>query len=122
MQIDVILYRSLPPLPGGEDILGPAQNFCADRDPVAEEAESNSDEGLTPANILKKKKDSNDSKNVSPDPKPSSFEGQPKGIRAVAWKHKASTPANTRNLLCQQHSFVHMQFPRIPSFLLTGFV
>ena len=91
----MILYRSMPPLPGGEDVPGPVRNFCADRDPLAEETVSDSDDELTLANIIKRKKGSSGPGTSNPNPRPSSSECLPKGARTIAWKQKASAAVDS---------------------------
>jgi len=58
MQIDVILYRSMPPLPSTEDAPRSAHNYCLDRDPLAEDSGSDPDDERTLADILRSKKSS----------------------------------------------------------------
>ena len=76
----------MPPLPSSKEVLGPAQNFHEDRDPIAEESDSESDDNRTLAAILKGKKNIADPLSDYPSPSLDLPEGHPTRSRTVVRK------------------------------------
>ena len=90
------LYRSLLPLPDTEEGTGLARNFCEDRDPVAAESCSVSDDNQTFSFILKKRKSAAEPRDEDPSPGSFSPQSHPTKSRTAVRKRKAAGPADTR--------------------------
>ena len=89
-------YRCLPPISGSGEDAGLARNFCEDRDPVAAESCSVSDDNQTFSFILKKRKSAAEPRDEDPSPGSFSPQSHPTKSRTAVRKRKAAGPADTR--------------------------